>query len=139
MSHKYDPKDFVGKQLCNGTYVIDDLHDEGGFGYVYRGHQISTGSKVAIKVLKRRSDSGTQNPLEEARRQLKARSETEAIVAVYEILPADSDHNDLGVDLFIMEWIDSIRNPHLGRCYSPTHFKGNGTEFEYCLEDCAWA
>jgi serine/threonine protein kinase/ABC-type branched-subunit amino acid transport system substrate-binding protein len=47
---------FTDQQLKHGDivdnrYVIDDYLGGGGFGHVYRGRQLSTGQKVAIKVL----------------------------------------------------------------------------------------
>lgn len=43
------------KPVLEGYYVHDQI-GEGGYGYVYQGIQISTGQKVAVKMLKLRED-----------------------------------------------------------------------------------
>jgi serine/threonine protein kinase len=101
-----DPQSLEGREFYKGIFRVDKLVAEGGFSYVYRGSRLSTGAPVAVKAMKAQPGAATARLLQEARRQIEAREKTAAIVEVYEVLEAAHPDNDLGVDLFVMEWVD---------------------------------
>jgi len=93
--------DAIDDHVIEGRYTIDEKIGEGGFSIVYRGTQVATGRKVALKFPRRTTPD------------LKARFRREALMLCslrdpHTVTTYDYDHTASGTPFIVMELLEGV-------------------------------